>query len=146
MPTNAEILGVLAEAFNARDWDGARELLSDGIRFVDVASGVTTDGPDGFIEYARGWAGAFSNMKIETLALVADESHAAGEFLGRGIHDGPLPTPTGAIPATGRDFEERFTFFADVAGGKITGVRDYYNAMSLMVQLGLMPEPAGTTS
>jgi steroid delta-isomerase-like uncharacterized protein len=143
---NADILRELAEAFNARDFGRAHELMSDEVEFVDVAAGVTVHGPDGFIGYARGWAGAFSDMRIETLAVVADESHAAGEFVGGGTHDGPLPTPAGEIPATGRNFQERFTFFCEVEGGKLTGVRDYYNAMSLMAQLGLMPEPAESAS
>ena len=143
---NSGILRDLAEAFNARDFDRAHELVSPEIEFIDVAAGVTVHGPDGFIGYARGWAGAFSDMTIETLAVVADERRAAGEFVGRGTHDGPLPTPAGEIPATGRSFEERFTWFCEVADGKLTGVRDYYNSMALMVQVGLMPEPAESAS
>ncbi len=141
----AETLREIAEAFNARDWDRARELVSDEFEFVDVAMGQTVHGPDGFVEYARVWANAFSDMRIETLAVVADDRHASGEFVGGGTHDGTLPTPAGEIPPTGRKFEERFTWFADVAGGKLTGVRDYYNAMAVMTQLGLMPEPAEAT-
>jgi len=99
---NSGILRDLAEAFNARDFDRAHELVSPEIEFIDVAAGATVHGPDGFIGYARGWAGAFSDMTIETLAVVADERRAAGEFVGRGTHDGPLPTPAGEIPATGR--------------------------------------------
>jgi steroid delta-isomerase-like uncharacterized protein len=132
----------MAEAFNARDFDRARELVSDDVEFVDVAMGQTMHGPDAFIEYFRMWASAFSDMTIEPLALVADESRAAGEFRGRGTHDGPLQTPAGEIPPTGRTLDERFTWFGEVADGKVTGVRDYYNAMSVMMQLGLMPEAA----
>lgn len=143
--SNAEILRAMAEAFNARDWGRARELVSDELEFVDVAMGQTIHGPDGFVEYVRMWAGAFSDMKIETLATVADKRYAAGEFVGRGTHDGPLRTPAGEIAPTGRKLDERFTWFTEIADGKLTGARDYYNAMAIMMQLGLMPEPAVAT-
>jgi steroid delta-isomerase-like uncharacterized protein len=144
--SNVDILRDLADAFNARDFDRARQLMSDDIEFIDVASGQTARGHDGVIEYVQGWFGAFPDMQLETRALVADESYAAGEFVGRGTHNGTLPTPGGEVPATGRKLDERFVWFADIADGKITGVRDYYNAMAVMMQLGLMPEPAAATS
>ena len=50
---------------------------------------------------------------------------------------------TAALPALARHGTlERFTWFGGVRNGKLTGVRDYYNAMSLMQQLALMPEAA----
>jgi ketosteroid isomerase-like protein len=88
------------------------------------------------------WAGAFSNMRLKTLAIVGGESHVAGEFVGTGTHDGSLVSPGGTVPPTGRTMSERFTWFADVTGGRLVGVRDYYNAMAVMSQLGLMPAPS----
>src|SRR5207248_267855 len=49
--TNADILRAVADAFNARDFSTADELLSDDLVFVDVAAGVTTNGRDAFIGY-----------------------------------------------------------------------------------------------
>jgi len=143
---NANLLRALADAFNARAWERAGELMSDDVEFEDVAAGVSLRGPDGFVGYAQSWAGAFPDMRIETLAVFADETYAAGEFKGGGTHEGTLPTPAGDIPPTGRRFEERFVFFCDVSDGKLTAVRDYYNAMAIMTQLGLMPEPAASAS
>jgi steroid delta-isomerase-like uncharacterized protein len=140
--SGAEILREVVDAFNARDFSNAHEHLSDDLEFVDVAAGATTKGRDAFIGYAQSWIGAFPDMKMTLLAVVADEQHVAGEFRGGGTHEGTLPTPAGDIPPTGRRFEEPFTWFCEVADGKLTGIRDYYNAMALMTQLGLMPEAA----
>jgi steroid delta-isomerase-like uncharacterized protein len=140
--SNAELIRSLAEAFNARDFDRGRELVSEDLEFVDHAMGVTLQGADAFIEYARTWATAFSDIRLEVRGVVADDRHAAGEFVGRGTHDGTLPTPNGDVPATGRTIEAPFTWFCDVADGKLARVGDYYNAMTIMAQLGLMPEPA----
>lgn len=142
---NADLLRAVADAFNAREWDRAGELMTDDVQFEDVATGVSLRGPEGFVGYAQSWAGAFPDMRIETVSVVADGTHVAGEFKGGGTHQGTLPTPAGDIPATGRRFEERFIFYCDVADGRLSGVRDYYNAMSVMTQLGLIPEPAAAS-
>ena len=142
MASSTELLQRLADLFNARELDRLSEVVSDDADFEDVAAGEVVHGASGLAEYMGMWAGAFSDMKLETLAIVGDDRHVAAEFKWRGTHDGPLASPGGEVPATGRTLEERFTWFAEVENGKLTGLRDYYNAMSLMAQLGLMPEAA----
>ena len=57
-----------------------------------------------------------------------------------GIHDGPL----GPFPASGREFAlalcELWHFDS---GGRVVGGDLYYDQVSLLTQLGLMPQPAG---
>ena len=77
--------------------------------------------------------------------LVGAFNESAGEFVGRGTHDGTLMSPQGELPPTGKRLEERFSVVIDVSDGKITGVREYYDVMTLMAQLGLLPEPAQAT-
>ena len=139
---SADLIRGLADAFNARDWDRARQYLSDDLAFTDVAMGHSTQGPDDFLAYAQVWANAFSDMQLDLRAAVGDESHVAGEFVGRGTHDGVLMSPNGEIPPSGRDLETPFTWFCDVAGGKLVRIGDYYDAMTIMSQLGLAPAAA----
>ncbi len=110
--------------------------MSDEVEFVDVAMRATVHGPDEFIEYVSHVGGGL---------LGHDERYAAGEFVGRGTHDGLLRTPAGEVAPIGHKLDERFTWFTEAAEGKLTGARDYYNAMAIMLQLGLMPEPAEAT-
>jgi hypothetical protein len=55
--------------------------------------GMLVHGPGEIAAYMRMWAGAFSDMRLETLAIVGDESLVADEFRARGTHDGPLAAP-----------------------------------------------------
>jgi steroid delta-isomerase-like uncharacterized protein len=141
-----EILRSLADAFNARDFERARGLVSDDLVFVDYATGATINGVEGFVEYARGFATAFSDMRLEALSYVGDDRRAAGEFVGRGTHDGPLATPAGTVPATGRTLAAPFVWYAELADGKITRLGDYYDGATFMTQLGLMPEPQAAST
>jgi predicted ester cyclase len=140
--SNADVMREVAQAFNERNSDRVKELVTDGCEFVDVAAGQTSRGPDEIAATFRMWADAFSDMEIQTLNVVATGNGAVGEFLGRGTHDGPLPSPGGEIPPTGKRLEEQFLVIAEIDGGKLTGFREYYDAMTMMAQLGLMPEPA----
>jgi steroid delta-isomerase-like uncharacterized protein len=140
--SGADVLQALADTFNAREFDRLPELVVNGAEFDDVAMRRVVHGSGGIADYMRMWAGAFSDMHLETLAIVSDERHVAGEFRARGTHDGPLASPAGEVPPTGRTLDERFTWFAEVTDGRIVAVRDYYNAMAVMAQLGLMPQAA----
>lgn len=69
------------------------------------------------------------------------------EFMGRGTHTGPLHTPTGDVPATGRRVDLPFCDVHRIEDGKITNGRSYFDLATMMRQLGLMPEvPAGMTT
>ena len=63
-----------------------------------------------------------------------------GTFTVEGTQDGPL----GPFPATGKPFAlalcEMWHFDS---GGRVVGGDLYYDQVSLLTQLGLMPQPAG---
>jgi predicted ester cyclase len=139
--SNADVLSNVVEAFNDRDFDRVAGLVTDGCDFVDVAAGETSHGPDEIVASFWMWANAFSDMAIETLNVASTDRGAAGEFVGRGTHDGSLPAPDGEIAPTGKRIEVRFSVLAEVEGERLAGFREYYDAMTLMAQLGLIPEP-----
>ncbi len=143
--SNADVLRDLVQAFNEHDYGRVAELLSDDCEFVDVAAGETSRAPDDIVEAFRKWESAFPDMEIRELSIVATERGAAGEFVARGTQDGLLASPGGDIPPTGKKVEEQFSVIAEVEDGKITGFREYYDALTLMAQLGLMPETAVTS-
>ena len=136
----ASILRELGEAFNAGDWVKLRALVSDDVAVVDIASGSqVTTGADAFVRGDQDWRNAFTDFSVEILAVVGDSSHAAGDFILRGTHTGPLPTPWGPVAATGRELELPFAMFCEVADGKVTAVRDHYNPSLAMAQIGVEP-------
>jgi predicted ester cyclase len=64
--------------------------------------------------------------------------HFLGEGIFGGTHTGPLETPQGDIPATGRKVKVKFAFILDVTPeGLIAEDRSYFDSASMMSQLGL---------
>jgi steroid delta-isomerase-like uncharacterized protein len=82
---------------------------------------------------------AFPDLKVQVKKFIADGDTIAMEGAASGTHTGPLPLPTGLIPATNRRLEFQIGIFMTLdASGKITEERRYYDLAGQMAQLGLM--------
>jgi len=111
-----------------------------------VPFGMTLRGHDGYKQFLLGWAEAFPDSRTEITNLFATEDQAVIEFIGRGTHTGTLRGPTGDIPATGRKVEFRLCDVRGIKNGKFVSLHQFYDALSFMQQLGLIPSPGQASS
>jgi ketosteroid isomerase-like protein len=58
-------------------------------------------------------------------------------------HTGPMAGPDGDVLPTGRTIDVPFADFSRIQEDQIATYRTYYDQVSLLTQLGLMPEPSG---
>jgi steroid delta-isomerase-like uncharacterized protein len=143
---SSSVMRKLIDGFNTKDHDAIEALAAEDFKLIDVASGETFQGREGARRNAEGWLNAFPDAKIELLNVVASGDWAVGEAVGRGTHSGPLRTPGGEVPPTGRPMELHFCSIIKVRDGKIVEERDYYDAMTVARALGMMPEPAASSA
>jgi steroid delta-isomerase-like uncharacterized protein len=141
---NAATARRLNDAFNARDVAAAVALCLPDVEIVNVVTGEMFRGPEGVRQSLQGWYSAFPDSKITTKFVIADDSGAVIEFSGRGTQTGSLPTPLGTIPPTGRTVDLPFVTVAEMRQGKLARSRLYFDLVSMVQQLGLVREPAGT--
>lgn len=127
----------LYERFNARDLAGMFDLVADDFVLEDVAPGLTFEGKDGFREWLETFVTAMPDSSTEVTPLVDGGDWVATEHTGRGPHTGPLATPAGEIPATGRSVELRFGEFFRLRDGKIVLMRAYWDSATLFRQIGV---------
>ncbi|MDQ3992523.1 MAG: ester cyclase [Actinomycetota bacterium] len=143
----ASIARTLYEAFNDRDFDRGAALVGDNAVWINVPTGETFTGPDGFRRDLEQWDRAFPDAKLTDIKVRGGDGFAVIEFTGRGTNTGPLASPAGELPATNRSVEVKFCDVLEISAGKITGGRSYWDMATMMTQLGLMPEvPAGATA
>lgn len=143
---NAALARAVYEAFNDHDLERAGALAAEDMEFVDVPTGRTLRGPEGFMDGMRGWTTACSDASVEIVEMFAGEGGSVtAEFVGRGTHDGPMAGPGGEISPTGRSLELRYCEVYRMRDGKIASAHLYYDAATLLGQLGLMPQPEGAT-
>lgn len=143
---NVATMQAFNDAFNARDLNAAIALTTPDVELVDMASGARFAGPDGVRQFFMAWTTAFPDGRVETTATTANEQSAVIEFVGRGTQTGTFHTPSGDIPPSGRAIETRFISMNEFQQGKISRSRLYFDALGMMMQLGVIPAPARVQS
>jgi steroid delta-isomerase-like uncharacterized protein len=128
------------EAFNRRDFQAMTERYADRISWTDRARGLTFRTPQEFRDdFLTGWVAASSDIRITDPRYLDAGQTAVCTFTVTGTHDGPL----GPFPATGKEFAlplcELWHFDSS---GRVVGGDLYYDQVSLLMQLGLMPQPS----
>jgi steroid delta-isomerase-like uncharacterized protein len=119
--------------------DKAVASLADDFEQMDVPSGRTVRGPDGFRQLNLFFAEGFPDSATEITNVFATEDQVVVEFTGRGTNTGPLHMPTGDLPPTGRHADLRFCNVSKIRNGKIVSSHVYYDLMTMLQQLGLVP-------
>ena len=129
------------EAFNQRDFSAMTDHYADGIAWTDHSQGRTfTTSQEFKDEFLPGWVATSSDIRITGPRYIDAGQTVVCTFTAVGTHDGPL----GPFPATGKPFAlplcEMWHFDA---AGRVVGGDLYYDQVSMLTQLGLMPQPTG---
>jgi steroid delta-isomerase-like uncharacterized protein len=140
MSENANVvIQSLFDYFNEREFEHAATLVTEDFELEDLAFGMTLHGPAGLIQWFQGFATAGPDAKAQLLRTMGSGEWIASEHVGRFTQTGPLVTPAGEVPPTGRSVEIRFAEVYQIKHGKIALLRAYYDGATIMRQLGLMP-------
>jgi steroid delta-isomerase-like uncharacterized protein len=140
----ANLTWISYDAYNSRasdpGWlDRAAAPIAENCEVVDVPSGMTFRGQEGFKQFLSGFSTAFPDSRVEVTILFATENRAVVEFVGRGTHTGPLQSPAGQIAPTGRAVEVRFRDVYKYRDNQVVSHHIYYDARCMLQQLGVLP-------
>ena len=133
------LAGELVEAFNAADWPRFRATLSDDVTYEEAGTGRQVDGADDYVRLCQGWKEAFPDVSGKVRTAVAGGDTIAQEVEWVGTHTGPLATPAGAIPASGKGVKVAATLWSAVTDDKVRSVRHHLDVMTLLQQIGAFP-------
>jgi steroid delta-isomerase-like uncharacterized protein len=136
---NEEIAREYIESWNRRDFDRLDSFVAEDAEIVNF-DGTTGIGPAGSRAQAEMYANAFPDGKLEILSMAAAGEVVVAEIVGRGTNDGPF----GEIPATHRSVELPYASVITIRDGKVIRDRLYGDQVTMLQQLGLMPEMAQT--
>jgi hypothetical protein len=126
------------EAFNHRAFDVMTSRYAETIAWTDHSQGRTFRTPQEFRdEFLAGWVQASSDIRITGPRYFDGGPTVVCTFTVVGKHDGPL----GPLPATCREFALRLCeMWHFDSSGRVVGGDLYYDQVSLLMQLGLMPQ------
>jgi steroid delta-isomerase-like uncharacterized protein len=132
------------ERFGAGDLDGATDMFDPGVESVTPTGPI--HGRDAFRAYGEVFRTAFPDSRMTIVSAMESGSTVAAEGRYTGAQTGPLVTPQGEIPPSGRSIDLPYADFFRFEGGRIVSHHVYYDQVTFLTQLGLMSEPSNAES
>ena len=128
----------LVAAWNSTNLGRISELYAPDAVMQHPMSPAPLRGRKAIIDLESGMFGAFSDVSWRIEGTVAEGDRLAVEFAVAATNTGPLPSPKGAIPATGRRIEVRGASVLRLTpDGQIAEEHRHVDVAGMMAQLGL---------
>jgi steroid delta-isomerase-like uncharacterized protein len=137
MATNVEnILKDHLAAYNSHNIEKMASFWTEDVVLDDVGRGVVIRGRQELKSLLSDIFTAIPSVKKELNSLFSTENQAVCEMVETGTQTGAFEK----IPATGKSYSVRAVWVIEMREGKISRLASYYDALSFLQQLGLMPE------
>jgi len=130
-------------ASNAKDFAKLQAQWAEDARSETLDMGPPAVGPSAITEHgARAFATAFPDGTAETQLTLLNNNQVFGVVLLRGTQTGPLQSPTGTVPPTGKKIGLLAAHLLELNdAGKAVKESMAYDGGTLAGQLGLLPAP-----
>lgn len=138
MADNETLVRKLFDAYNSRDLDAVAGDIAPDCSIVDMGSGRTLQGPDGFVAFTKALFDAMPDAQFTLDHLMTQGDTVVIEYTGRGTNTGDLVLPAGTVPATGRSITVHTCEIDEIKNGKIQSARVYVDSGAIMAQLGVI--------
>jgi steroid delta-isomerase-like uncharacterized protein len=129
----------VVNAFNAGDWDACKAALVSDSVYDEIGTSRRIQGVAAIIPALQAWKQAMPDVKGTVNQAFASGDTVVLEITWNGTQTGPLQGPSGTIPATGKQQTTRAGWVLNFEGGKIKDSRHYFDMLSFMQQLGVIP-------
>jgi steroid delta-isomerase-like uncharacterized protein len=129
----------LIAAFNAADWDRLRPLVASDVVYTETGTGRRMEGADAYFALLDGWKRAFPDVAGTVEATLAGDGIVAQEIHWEGTQTGPLETPGGIVPASGRRISVEATAWFRFRGDVIAEIHHHLDVLMLLEQIRAMP-------
>jgi steroid delta-isomerase-like uncharacterized protein len=127
----------LEEAFNEGNLGVADEIFTSDYVLHDPTLPEEISGPEGVIQFVQMYRSAFPDTHITVEDQIAEGDEVVTRWTGRGTHQGELF----GISPSGNQVEVSGITISRFEGGRIAEDWTNYDALSMMQQIGAIPEP-----
>ena len=139
--SNEQIIREAYERAEKVDVKGWVECFTSDGTFTDMSIGVTyrgPDGPTGLGKTVEVYAQAFPDMHRDLYRFFNAGDVVVVELALQGTHKGPLPTPMGILPPTGKRMDAPCCDVFRLVNGKIQSFNCYPSGTAIFAQLGVL--------
>jgi steroid delta-isomerase-like uncharacterized protein len=119
-------------AWNAHDADRVASLYTDDVIYEDVAFGLIAHGHAEMRKMAADFFTDVPDLKLEVVSKQSSGNRGSVEWVFSGTDAG--------LYKTGKKFSVRGVSVYELRDGKFSSNRDYYDAASIMREVGVLPK------
>ena len=130
----------VVDSFNASDWERCKAALAVDSLYDEVGTSRRVNGVGEIIPCWQAWKKGMPDVKGAVDNAFVTGNTVVLEVTWKGTHTGPLEGPKGTIPATGKRQTTRAGWVMHFDSGKIKESRHYFDMLSFMQQLGVLPD------
>ena len=130
----------LYERIDRNDLESALQLFTPDAEFT--FPGVQVRGREQIATFMTGMWEAFPSHRHDIVTAVEGADRIAVEGIATAVHSGPLMSPGGVVPATGRDVVLPICHVLVLEAGLIASSHIWYDQLDMLSQLGLVPAAA----
>ena len=128
------------EAFSAGDWGWLRAHSAPDMLYEETGTGQRIQGADAVLAYVQAWKQAMPDAKGTITGAIGSGDQVALEIVWDGHQTGPLPTPIGVLPPSGKRAASQAVQIITLEGDKVKRVRHYLDLLGFLQQVGALPE------
>jgi ketosteroid isomerase-like protein len=141
MSANEGTLRGYLEGIDAHDLDGVKASFTEDAEIV--APGVELHGKEEIEGWIRVFITAFPDLEHDVRSVIETGDACVFEVRFSGTHTGPLASPDGDIPPTEKPFVLDYVHVSRFENGRIRSDHVYFDQLTFLTQLGLLPAPTG---
>lgn len=127
------------DAYRSGAFESAAESFAEDAEIQNVATGDRYRGREGYLQFARAWAAAFPDLRVEMLRHHLSENWGMVEYAFRGCHTGALISSGGYVPPTWAQVDFPLCDTFELREGQIVRLQTYFDSATLLRQMGLFP-------
>ena len=128
----------ILETFNASDWDGFKALSTTDAVYNELATQRVINGPDAIIDAMQGWKTAMPDVKGTVTNSFTNGNIVTLEISWKGTQTGPMVTPEGTIPPSGKSQTTPAAWILEFEEGKVKESRHYFDLVTFLKQIDAM--------
>lgn len=135
----AQVAEVFIAAFNAGDWPQVRAPLAPNLVYEETGTQRRTQSADEYLHLLQGWKQAFPDAEGTLRNVVSGGNTVVHEITWTGTHTGPMLTPGGTLPASGKSIKVQASSWYTFQGDTIKEIHHHLDVLSMLQQLGALP-------
>jgi len=128
------------EAYSSGNWEQLKASLSPDCVYDEIGTQRKMKGADELVQAYQAWKQAIPDGKGTIKDTLVSGNKVAQEVVWTGTQSGPLPSPSGTIPPSGKPISVPGAQVITFEGDKIVELKQYFNLMTLLQQIGAVSQ------